>query len=89
VSHREALRPGRLGVLGWPVRHSRSPVMHRAALDALGLRGWSYQHLPVPPELFVETVRALGAAGFVGANVTVPHKHVALALADSASRAAR
>jgi shikimate dehydrogenase len=89
VSHREALRPGRLGVLGWPVRHSRSPVMHRAALDALGLRGWSYQHLPVPPELFVETVRALGAAGFVGANVTVPHKHVALALADSASGAAR
>jgi shikimate dehydrogenase len=63
--------------------------MHRAALDALGLRGWSYQHLPVPPELFVETVRALGAAGFVGANVTVPHKHVALALADSASGAAR
>jgi shikimate dehydrogenase len=63
--------------------------MQRAAFAALGLRGWSYQHLPVPPELFVETVRALGAAGFVGANVTVPHKHVALALADSATPAAR
>jgi shikimate dehydrogenase len=85
-----AQRPaGRLGVLGWPVLHSRSPAMQRAALEALGLRGWSYQLLPVPPELFAETVRALPAVGFVGANVTVPHKHAALALADSASVAAR
>ena len=81
--------PGRLGVLGWPVAHSRSPAMQRAALDALGLAGWSYQLLPVPPELFAETVRALPAAGFAGANVTVPHKLAALALADSAGRAAR
>jgi shikimate dehydrogenase len=81
--------PGRLGVLGWPVAHSRSPAMHRAAFAALGLSGWSYQLLPVPPELFAETVRALPAAGFVGANVTVPHKQAALALADSASSRAR
>lgn len=85
-----AERPaGRLGVLGWPVSHSRSPAMQRAALDALGLHGWSYQLLPVPPALFAETVRALPTVGFVGANVTVPHKHAALALADSASVAAR
>ncbi len=83
------MKPGRLGVLGWPVAHSRSPAMQRAALDALGLAGWSYQLLPVPPELFAETVRALPAAGFVGANVTVPHKLAALAVADSASHAAR
>lgn len=88
MTGRPTLAPGRLGVLGWPVFHSRSPAMQRAAFEALGLHGWSYQHLPVPPELFVETVRALGAAGFVGANVTVPHKHVALALADSATVAA-
>jgi shikimate dehydrogenase len=81
--------PGRLGVLGWPVAHSRSPAMHRAAFASLGLSGWSYQLLPVPPELFAETVRALPAAGFVGANVTVPHKQAALALADSASARAR
>lgn len=55
--------------------------MHRAALTALGLEGWSYQHLPVPPELFVETVRALPGSGFCGANVTIPHKEAALALA--------
>lgn len=79
----------RLGVLGWPVAHSRSPAMHTAALAALGLDDWSYQRLPVPPELFTETVRALPGAGFVGANVTIPHKEVALALADSASGAAR
>jgi shikimate dehydrogenase len=80
----------RLGVLGWPVRHSRSPAIHAAALAELGLeREWRYQLLPVPPELLAETVRALPGAGFVGANVTVPHKEAALALATEASDAAR
>jgi shikimate dehydrogenase len=79
----------RLGVLGWPVAHSRSPAMHNAALRALGLAPeWRYQLLPVPPELLAETVRALPAAGFLGANVTIPHKQAALAVADSASPAA-
>lgn len=78
----------RLGVLGWPVAHSRSPAMHNAALAELGLSDWRYQLLPVPPELFQETVRGLGPAGFVGANVTIPHKQAALELADEASRAA-
>jgi shikimate dehydrogenase len=79
----------RLGVLGWPVAHSRSPAMHNAALAELGLSDWRYQALPVPPALFEQTTRALGQSGFVGANVTIPHKHAALALADSASDAAR
>ncbi|HXB16264.1 MAG TPA: shikimate dehydrogenase [Solirubrobacteraceae bacterium] len=78
-----------LGVLGWPVAHSRSPAMQNAALAELGLSGWHYQRLPVPPELFAETVRALHAAGFAGANVTIPHKQAALALAGEASDAAR
>jgi shikimate dehydrogenase len=78
----------RLGVLGWPVAHSRSPAIHNAALAALGMDGWRYQLLPVPPELFEETARGLGASGFVGANVTIPHKHAALALASEASAAA-
>ena len=76
----------RLGVLGWPVAHSRSPAMHNAAL---GLHDWRYQLLPVPPPLFAQTTRALGACGFHGANVTIPHKRQALALATGASRAAR
>lgn len=79
----------RLGVLGWPVSHSRSPAMHNAALAELGLEGWRYQRLPVPPALFAETVPALATAGFLGANVTIPHKQAALALATHSSRAAR
>ena len=79
----------RLGVAGWPVAHSRSPAMHNAALEAVGLDGWRYQHLPLPPELFAETVRALPAVGFAGINVTIPHKEAALALADEATATAR
>jgi len=78
-----------LGVCGWPVAHSRSPAMHAAALAAAGLDGWRYLRLPLPPELFAETIRALPAAGFRGVNVTIPHKEAALALAGSASPAAR
>src|SRR6202020_251425 len=51
--------------------------------------GWRYQALPVPPALFEQTTRALACSRFAGANVTIPHKHAALALADSASEAAR
>jgi shikimate dehydrogenase len=79
----------RLGVLGWPVAHSRSPAMHNAAFAALGMEQWRYQRLPVPPALFAETVRALGASGLLGANVTIPHKQAALELATEASEAAR
>jgi shikimate dehydrogenase len=79
----------RLGVLGWPVAHSRSPAMHNAALAALGMDDWHYQRLPVPPALFEQTAGALGGSGFLGANVTIPHKQAALDLADEASPAAR
>ncbi len=75
-------RGSRLGVLGWPVSHSRSPQMHNAALRAVGLSDWRYQLLPVPPALFEAAVRALPAAGFRGVNVTIPHKETARALAD-------
>jgi shikimate dehydrogenase len=86
-----ALDPGRrwrLGVFGWPVRHSRSPAMHGAALRELGLTGWTYGALPVPPQRLEETLAALPDAGFAGANVTIPHKHAALAAAHVATLAA-
>ena len=74
------------GVLGHPVGHSRSPAMMNAAFRELGL-DWQYVKLPVPPELFAPTVRALPASGYAGANVTIPHKLAARALADEVSHA--
>jgi shikimate dehydrogenase len=79
----------RLGVLGWPVAHSRSPAIQNAALAAAGLSDWRYQLLPVPPDLLTEVVAALPAAGFRGANVTIPHKQAALGLATEPTRRAR
>ena len=79
----------RLAVLGHPVAHSRSPAMQNAALAALGLGDeWSYEAIEMPPADFAELTRALPAEGFVGANVTIPHKEAALALAGNASAAA-
>ncbi len=79
----------RLAVLGQPISHSRSPQMHNAAFAALGLdEEWHYEAIEVSPEEFEARVRAMAAEGFVGANVTIPHKREALALADSASPAA-
>jgi len=75
------------GVLGHPVSHSRSPAMMNAAFAELGLN-WHYVRLPVPSALFVATVRALPASGYLGANVTIPHKVAALELADEATGAA-
>jgi shikimate dehydrogenase len=63
--------------------------MFAAAFTVLGWDDWRYQRLPVPPELFAQTTRALPGSGFVGVNVTIPHKRAALELADSSSLAAR
>ncbi len=80
----------RLAVLGHPVGHSRSPAMHNAALAELGLAGeWSYEAIDLAPDEFEPRARAMAAEGFVGANVTVPHKGAALSLADSLSERAR
>ncbi|MDQ3759276.1 MAG: shikimate dehydrogenase [Actinomycetota bacterium] len=80
----------RLAVLGQPVSHSRSPAMQSAALAEMGLAGeWSYEPIEVSAEAFAELVHSLPERGFAGVNVTIPHKVAALALADSASDAAR
>lgn len=73
-------------MLGHPIAHSRSPAIHYAAFEALGIADeWSYEAIDVASEEFPERVGALASEGFVGVNVTVPHKHAALALADTAS----
>ena len=86
---RTATEITRLGVLGWPVAHSRSPAMQNAALAAAGLTHWRYQLLPAPPDVFAELVTGLPGAGFRGANVTIPHKEAALALATAPTERAR
>jgi shikimate dehydrogenase len=69
-------------VLGWPVEHSRSPALHNAAYRESGTNA-VYVALPVPPEKLEDALRGLSALGFLGANVTVPHKERALALCDT------
>lgn len=76
------------GVMGWPVGHSRSPRLHGHWLDRHGIDG-AYVPLAVPPDRAVEAIRALGALGFRGCNVTVPHKEVAAATVDRLDPLAR
>jgi shikimate dehydrogenase len=78
----------RCALLGYPVGHSRSPAMHNAAFRALDM-DWRYEAIAVEPERFEPLVRSLPEQGFVGANVTIPHKLRALQVADSASDRAR
>ncbi len=73
-------------VIGWPVEHSRSPLIHNYWLKHYGIAG-EYRRELVPREEFAAFVRSLAARGYVGANVTVPHKEAALALSEPDERA--
>jgi shikimate dehydrogenase len=73
-------------LIGWPAAHSRSPLIHHYWLRNLGLEG-GYNIEAVPPEGFAEFVLHLSTHGFVGANVTIPHKERALALSVPDARA--
>src|SRR3977135_2132635 len=66
-------------LIGWPAAHSRSPLIHHYWLRTLGIEG-GYNIEAVPPEGFAEFVLHLSTHGFVGANVTIPHKERALGL---------
>jgi hypothetical protein len=74
--------------MGWPVEHSRSPVMHRFWLREHGVDG-EYVLLPVPPDELPDALRSLPARGFAGCNLTLPHKPAALALLDEIEPEAR
>ncbi len=73
-------------LIGWPAAHSRSPLIHHYWLRKLGIEG-GYIIEAIPPEGFAEFVSRLSAHGFVGANVTIPHKERALALTTPDTRA--
>lgn len=68
-------------LLGWPARHSLSPVLHNAAFRELDL-DLVYLAMPTPPERLETVVAALGAVEVLGANVTVPHKEAVIELCD-------
>src|SRR5512139_2457998 len=74
-------------VIGWPIAHSRSPIIHGYWLRTLGIEG-AYTREPVKPEELAQFLESLGERGFAGCNVTVPHKEAALALADERDAAA-
>ncbi|MEN3975349.1 shikimate dehydrogenase [Emcibacter sp. SYSU 3D8] len=74
--------------MGWPVAHSRSPLIHGYWLELYGIAG-SYGLLPVRPEEAVAAIRALPGQGYAGCNCTVPHKHAALEAADVVDDLAR
>ncbi|SOC08152.1 shikimate dehydrogenase [Rhodobacter sp. JA431] len=72
------------GVIGHPIAHTRSPALHGHWLKTYGIKG-HYVPMDIAPEDLETTLRALPKAGFVGCNVTIPHKEKVLALADSVS----
>jgi len=80
------IKPRAACLIGWPAAHSRSPLIHHYWLRKLGIEG-GYSIEAIPPEGFAEFVQHLSGHGFVGANVTLPHKERALALTVPDARA--
>jgi shikimate dehydrogenase len=76
------------GILGWPLTHTLSPVIHNAAFRKVGL-DWIYLQWPVPPEELDHAVSGIRALGAMGANVTMPHKEEVVKLLDAVSGDAR
>ena len=64
----------RVGVIGYPVEHSLSPVMHNAAFEALCMGDWQYDAMSIPPDILRYGIREPKNHGYIGINVTVPHK---------------
>jgi shikimate dehydrogenase len=76
------------GIMGWPVAHSRSPLLHSFWLEETGIDG-AYLPLPVRPEHIEQALRALPILGFRGCNLTIPHKQAALSVVDRVEPLAR
>lgn len=76
------------GVMGWPVMHSRSPLLHTYLLRQHGLIG-TYVPLAIKPENLAAALRGLAPLGFSGCNITIPHKEQALTIADHVDEVAR
>ncbi len=75
-------------VVGWPISHSKSPIIHGYWLKQFGING-NYEAIAFKSDGFGQGIRGLLAKGYRGCNVTLPHKEAALALADTVSDRAR
>jgi shikimate dehydrogenase len=73
--------PARLAVIGDPISHSRSPQMHNPALKARGIEA-QYIRVQVPQGRVAEAFRQFAKCGFLGVNITIPHKFEALSEVD-------
>ena len=82
-------KENRVGIIGWPLKHTLSPVMHNAAFRALGMADWSYDVMEVPPDIADYAAKEPKRHGYIGVNVTIPFKVRALqfAKADDKARA--
>ena len=69
------------GVMGWPVMHSRSPLLHNYWFEKYQLAG-RYVPLAIEPDELAAALRALHPLGFAGCNLTIPHKQAAMAIVD-------
>jgi shikimate dehydrogenase len=76
-----------VGLIGWPVEHSRSPAMHNAAFEALGL-DWRYVLLPTLPDHLESVINRIRSGDLSGANVTIPHKQAVMRYLDEIDSAA-
>jgi shikimate dehydrogenase len=75
-------------VIGWPIAHSRSPLIHGHWLKQHGIDG-SYEKIPVAPENLETFLQTLRSGAYVGTNVTIPHKEAAMAFVDDADDSVR
>ena len=73
-------------MVGWPVKHSRSPVIHEYWIKQYKLDA-AYRREEIAPEAFGEFIQGLSSRGYVGANITIPHKEAALAMSEPDERA--
>jgi len=79
-------RGGAACVIGWPIKHSRSPLIHNYWIKQHGIAG-EYRREEVAPDRLADFLARMGAAGYVGCNVTLPHKAAVLALTEPDGRA--
>src|SRR5262245_1580568 len=76
------------GVMGWPVHHSLSPKLHHYWMKEHNIKG-TYVPLAIAPERLKDALEALPALGFIGCNLTIPHKEAAMAFIEDLSPSAR